>query len=61
MIPVSVNIAAHHLQQPGFVDRLRTLLSAHPNVRPSCLELEILETSALRDVAQSLPCAGGLP
>jgi diguanylate cyclase (GGDEF)-like protein/PAS domain S-box-containing protein len=52
MIPVSVNIAAHHLQQPGFVDRLRTLLSAHPNVRPSCLELEILETSALRDVAQ---------
>jgi len=52
MIPVSVNIAAHHLQQPDFVDRLRILLSAHPNIRPSCLELEILETSALRDVAQ---------
>jgi diguanylate cyclase (GGDEF)-like protein/PAS domain S-box-containing protein len=51
-IPVSVNIAAHQLQQHGFVDRLRTLLSAHPNIRPSCLELEILETSALRDVAQ---------
>jgi diguanylate cyclase (GGDEF)-like protein/PAS domain S-box-containing protein len=51
-IPVSVNIAAHQLQQPGFVDRLRALLSAHPNIRPSCLELEILETSALRDVAQ---------
>jgi diguanylate cyclase (GGDEF)-like protein/PAS domain S-box-containing protein len=52
MIPVSVNIAAHHLQQPDFVDRLRILLFAHPNIRPSCLELEILETSALRDVAQ---------
>ncbi|MGB9031338.1 MAG: diguanylate cyclase, partial [Acidobacteriaceae bacterium] len=37
MIPVSVNIAAHQLQQPGFVDRLRTLLSAHPTIHPSCL------------------------
>ncbi|MFY9748795.1 MAG: EAL domain-containing protein [Acidobacteriaceae bacterium] len=51
-IPVSVNIAAHQLQQPGFVDRLRDLLAAHPDIRPSFLELEILETSALRDVAQ---------
>ncbi len=51
-IPVSVNIAAHHLQQPGFAERLRTLLSAHPNIRPSSLELEVLETSALHDVAQ---------
>ncbi len=50
-IPISVNIAAHHLQQPDFVDRLRTLLAGHPVVRPSWLELEVLETSALRDVA----------
>ena len=51
-IPVSVNVAAHHLQQPDFTDRLRTLLAAHPAIRPSCLELEVLETSALHDVAQ---------
>jgi len=50
-IPISVNIASHHLQQPDFIDRLRTLLAAHPLVRPSWLELEVLETSALRDVA----------
>jgi diguanylate cyclase (GGDEF)-like protein/PAS domain S-box-containing protein len=51
-IPVSVNIAAHHLQQPDFTERLRTLLAAHPAISPSRLELEVLETSALRDVAQ---------
>jgi EAL domain-containing protein (putative c-di-GMP-specific phosphodiesterase class I) len=51
-IPVSVNIAAHHLQQPDFVDRLRSLLAAHPGIAPSNLELEILETSALRDVGR---------
>jgi diguanylate cyclase (GGDEF)-like protein/PAS domain S-box-containing protein len=52
VIPVSVNIAAHHLQQPDFCDRLRTLLSGHPDILPSRLELEVLETSALHDVAQ---------
>ena len=51
-IPVSVNIAAHHLQHPDFTDRLRSLLAAHPGISPSSLELEVLETSALRDVAQ---------
>ena len=51
-IPVSVNIAAHHLQQPDFIDSLRMLLGAHPSIRPSMLELEVLESSALHDVAQ---------
>lgn len=51
-IPVSVNIGAHHLQQPDFVERLRQLLAAHPGIPPSSLELEVLETSALRDVGQ---------
>jgi predicted signal transduction protein with EAL and GGDEF domain len=52
-IPVSVNIAAHHLQQPDFVDRLRALLAAHPTVRPDRLELEVLETSALEDIGHA--------
>jgi diguanylate cyclase (GGDEF)-like protein/PAS domain S-box-containing protein len=50
-LPVSVNIAAHHLQQADFVARLKTLLAAHPAVRPGRLELEVLESSALEDVS----------
>ena len=51
-IPVSVNIGARQLQQPDFVTQLRALLAAHPGVKPSCLELEVLETSALEDLAR---------
>lgn len=50
-IPVSVNMSARHLQQPDFVNRLRALLDEHPEVDPGSLELEILETSAVQDVA----------
>ena len=46
----SVNIAAIQLQQTNFVNRLTTLLAAHPDVEPGYLELEVLETSALSDV-----------
>ena len=49
-LSVSVNIAAVQIQQPGFTDRLMRLLAAHPDVEPSYLELEVLETSALDDV-----------
>jgi hypothetical protein len=51
-LPVSVNIGARQLQQRDFVDRLRALLAAHPGVKPGRLELEVLETSALEDMAQ---------
>jgi diguanylate cyclase (GGDEF)-like protein/PAS domain S-box-containing protein len=51
-IPVktSVNIAAVQLQQPDFTKRLTTVLSAHSDVEPHYLELEVLETSALKDL-----------
>ncbi len=49
-LPVSVNVGARQLQQPGFAQRLRELLAAYPALRPSDLELEILETSALEDL-----------
>jgi EAL domain-containing protein (putative c-di-GMP-specific phosphodiesterase class I) len=45
-------VGALQLQQAGFVESLRQMLAAHPNVKPSCLELEVLETSALEDVEQ---------
>jgi diguanylate cyclase (GGDEF)-like protein/PAS domain S-box-containing protein len=51
-IPVSVNVSARQLQQTDFVVGLQQILAAHPNVAPSCLQLELLETSALEDVAQ---------
>ncbi|MEQ1530136.1 MAG: EAL domain-containing protein, partial [Methylococcales bacterium] len=50
-IAVSVNIAAHQLQQPDFVQKLSALLSKYPDVNPCHLELEILETSALENLA----------
>jgi diguanylate cyclase (GGDEF)-like protein len=50
-LPVSVNIAARHLQHPEFVNRLTALLEALPDLEPGQLELEILETAALEDVA----------
>jgi len=49
-LPLSVNIAAHHLQQAHFVGRLAELLRTHPAVNPADLVLEVLETSALEDI-----------
>ena len=50
---MSVNVGALQLQQPDFVDRLKTLLAAHPRVNATNLELEVLETSALQDLVQT--------
>ena len=49
-IPISVNVGARQLQQNEFVDRLREILAAHPTVNPINLEMEVLETSALKDL-----------
>jgi len=51
-IPVSVNISAKQLQSSNFVSRLATSLAAYPEIAPELLELEILETSALEDIAK---------
>lgn len=51
-LPISVNISAYQLQHDNFVTRLTALLAAHPDVSPHDLELEVLETSALRDISQ---------
>ncbi len=49
-VPVSVNIGALQLQQPAFFSSIQGLLAKYPDVLPSKLEFEILETSALQDV-----------
>jgi diguanylate cyclase (GGDEF)-like protein/PAS domain S-box-containing protein len=51
-ITVSVNVGAHQLQQTDFLDKLRTILSRHPGVPHGGINIEILETSALKDMAQ---------
>jgi diguanylate cyclase (GGDEF)-like protein/PAS domain S-box-containing protein len=51
-LPVSVNIGARQLQQGNFVQQLQAILARHPQVNPTSLELEVLETSALADMAQ---------
>ena len=51
-LAVSVNIAAQHLLEPDFIVRLRELLAEHPASTRGCLEIELLETSALEDVVR---------
>ena len=51
-LPVSVNVGARQLQQANFVERLQAILARHPQVQPGCIELEVLETSALADMEQ---------
>lgn len=51
-LPISVNIDAIHIQHPDFIERLKYQLYSHPHVKPSLLELEILERAALGDIVQ---------
>ncbi|MDP1652594.1 MAG: EAL domain-containing protein [Rhodocyclaceae bacterium] len=49
-LPVSVNVAGRQLQAPDFFDKLKAALSRHPAAARQ-LELEVLENSALEDMA----------
>jgi EAL domain-containing protein (putative c-di-GMP-specific phosphodiesterase class I) len=51
-ISVSVNIGARFLQKSNFVEILQQHLKNHPQIDPDHLELEVLESSALEDMAQ---------
>nr|WP_259397328.1 EAL domain-containing protein [Shewanella sp. SG41-4] len=51
-IPISVNISALQLQSDDFATRLAELLASFPEIDPSALELEVLETSAIGDLFQ---------
>ena len=50
-ITLSVNVGARQLQQPDFAQRLQQILAAHPQVRPGCLELEVLQSSVPQEMA----------
>jgi len=47
---VSVNISSHHLLSETFFTDLDTVMSQHPTVDSQCLQIEILESSALGDL-----------
>ncbi|MDE2397798.1 MAG: EAL domain-containing protein [Burkholderiales bacterium] len=49
-ISVSVNVAARHLQEPDFAQRLAELLARHDEALAPFLELEMLETAAHADI-----------
>lgn len=49
---VSINISAHHLESPGFIDGLQRQLELHPDVPANRLQIEVLETAALDDIAE---------
>ncbi len=46
---VSVNISPRHLLRPDFIDRLTRHLARYPQLLAGVLELEILETTAIKD------------
>ncbi|EAT12981.1 EAL domain-containing protein [Bermanella marisrubri] len=47
---VSINIDPMHLQSPDFISDLESALHNFPDVNPSFLELEIVETAAIEDI-----------
>ncbi|SCZ59320.1 EAL domain-containing protein [Thiohalomonas denitrificans] len=51
-LTVSINISGRHLQKSDFRANLEAALMAHPEVPPSAVELEILETTAFADIRQ---------
>ncbi|MDD2180161.1 EAL domain-containing protein [Acidovorax sp. D2M1] len=50
-MPLSINIAAQHLQQPGFADWVAQCLKRHPRVPAHLVEIEITESAALYDLS----------
>lgn len=50
---LSINIAARQMQQLNFAQHLQSLLAKHPELSPARLELEVLETSLLEDMAHA--------
>ena len=50
-LSLSINISALHLQRQDFMQHLKQTLAKYPDVAPDRLELEVLETSALADLA----------
>ena len=51
-IEVSINISAYHLESANFSDKLQQQLARHPGIPANSIQIEVLETAALDDIAQ---------
>lgn len=49
-LTMSLNLSARSLEDMGFVATLQKVLERHPSIDPKRLELEIIESEALRDI-----------
>lgn len=50
-LPVSINLSARHLVCPGFNESLKAQFQRHADLWPQWLEIEILESDVLMDIA----------
>jgi EAL domain-containing protein (putative c-di-GMP-specific phosphodiesterase class I) len=50
-IEVSINISGYHLESPLFTDLLKHQLARYPDMPKGRLQIEVLETVALNDIA----------
>jgi EAL domain-containing protein (putative c-di-GMP-specific phosphodiesterase class I) len=50
-IEVSINISGYHMESSGFVEKLQQQLAIYPDLPLSKLQIEVLETVALNDIA----------
>ncbi|MDD0812484.1 PAS domain S-box protein [Curvibacter sp. RS43] len=51
-LQLSLNVGARQIQRPGFAAHLAACLASYPDVAPSRIELEVLESNALDDIEQ---------
>lgn len=51
-IKVSINISAAHIQQRDFIEKFRASLAKYPLISLSNVELEILETTSIENMAE---------
>lgn len=52
-LTISVNVGANQLQQTDFAAKLARCLNLNPDVPPSLIELEILESAALKNIQET--------
>jgi EAL domain-containing protein (putative c-di-GMP-specific phosphodiesterase class I) len=51
---VSINIGAHQLLHPEFLNDLKAALAYHPELSADCLEIEVLESVAISDIERTV-------
>lgn len=53
-LKISINVSGNELLQPDLSEKIITAISRYPSVKPDQLEIEVLETAAIKDIAQAI-------